>query len=121
MSFARGERGEGRGGTLLGLAVLAITLYVGVKVVPVLIDGYAFRDYLEEEARFAALRSQDEEVRARVLRKAHELELPVAGRNIQVNRTTTYIDIKVRYTVPIVTPVYTYEMSFDESVRSPLF
>ncbi|MGH9797810.1 MAG: hypothetical protein ACRD5D_06590 [Candidatus Polarisedimenticolia bacterium] len=121
MTIGRGERGEGRAGTLLGLAVLAITIYAGVKVVPVLIDGYAFRDYLEEEARFGALRSSNEDIRNRVLRKAQELELPVQGKNIVVNRTNTYLDIKVKYNVPIVTPVYTHNMTFDEAARAPLF
>jgi hypothetical protein len=115
------ERGEGRAGTLIGLTVLAMTIYLGVKVVPVLVNGYAFRDYLEEEARFAALRSKDEDVKTRILRKAQELDLPVAARNVLINRTTTYIDIKVKYVVEIATPVYTYPMNFDEAVRSPLF
>lgn len=121
MTFLKGERGEGRTGTLIGLTVLALTVYLGVKIIPVLVNGYAFRDYLEEEARFAALRSQDDVVKTRILRKAEELDLPVAARSVLINRTQTFIDIKVKYAVPIVTPVYTYTIAFDESVRSPLF
>ena len=115
------ERGEGRFGTLTGIIVLALTIYLGVKIVPVLINGYTFRAYLEEEARFAALRNRDEEVRTRVLRKALDLDLPIGAKDILIIRSTTHFDIKVKYAVPIETPVYTYNWPFDEAVRSPLF
>jgi hypothetical protein len=121
MQRRHGERGEGRFGTLVGIIVLALTIYLGVKIVPVLINGYTFRDFLEEEARFAALRNRDEEVRIRVLRKAQDLDLPVGAKDILITRSTTHFDIKVKYIVPIETPVFTYDWAFDEAIRSPLF
>jgi hypothetical protein len=115
------ERGEGRLGTLLGLCVLVLTVYLGFKVVPVMVNAYAFRDYIEQEARFAALQKKDEEVVKRVLRKAQELELPIQAKNIKVKRDQGHFDIAVKYTVPIATPIYTYNWDFDEKYRAPLF
>jgi hypothetical protein len=115
------ERGEGRLGTLVGLCIIGLTVYLGFKVIPVMINAYTFRDYLEEESRFAALRNKDEEVVKRVLRKAQELELPVQQKAIVVNRVHGRFDIAVRYTVPIETPVYTYKWDFDEKYSAPLF
>lgn len=117
----QGERGEGRLGTLFGLSVLALTIYLGYKVIPVMVNAYAFRDFIEQETRFAALRNKDEEVAKRVLRKAQELELPVQAKNINVQRITGRFDITVRYVVPIDTPVYTYNWQFDEHESAPLF
>lgn len=118
----RNERGEGRLGTLFGIVVLAMFIYMGVKVVPILISVYEFRDSIEEQARFAALpRHDDEEIRRAILRKARELELPVGAKDVRVERTSTRIDIKVKYTVPIETPVYTYKWDLDESLSAPLF
>ena len=120
--FLRDERGEGRLGTLFGILVLAMFIYLGVKVVPLLVSVYEFRDSIEEQARFAALpRHDDEEVKRSILRKARELELPVGAKDVSVNRTSTRIDIKVKYTVPIETPVYTYKWQLDESLSAPLF
>jgi hypothetical protein len=116
-----GERGEGRLSTLFGLSVLLLSIYLGCKVVPVMVNAYAFRDYIEQETRFAALSKKDDEVVKRVLRKAQELELPVQSKNIRVNRSTSHFDIVVKYTVPIVTPVYTYNWDFSEQSRAPLF
>ena len=119
--WRRSERGEGQFGTLVGLCVLLITIYLGFKVIPVMVDAYAFRDFIEQEARFAALKKKDGAVRDRVLRKAQELELPIDAKSIVLNRTTTHFDIKVKYTVPIETPIYTYNWVFDEKCRAPLF
>jgi hypothetical protein len=115
------ERGEGRLGTIFGLTVLAVTVYLGFKVLPVMINAYAFRDYIEQETRFAALRNKDEEVVKRVLRKAEELELPINRKNVTVNRTQSHFDLKVAYTIPIETPVYTYNWVFNEESNAPLF
>jgi len=85
------------------------------------VNAYAFRDYIEQETRFAALQKKDEDVVKRLLRKAQELELPVQLKNIKVNRSPSHFDILVRYTVPIETPVYTYNWDFSEEYRAPLF
>jgi len=115
------ERGEGRFGTLVGLCVLLLTIYLGFKVLPVMVNAYSFRDFIEQEARFAALKKADEEVSKRVLIKAQELELPIGPKDIRVSRSNTHFDIAVKYTVPIKTPVYTYQWVFDEKTRAPLF
>jgi len=120
--FLRNERGEGRLGTLFGIVVLAGFIYLGVKVVPILVSVYEFRDSIEEQARFATLpRHDDEEVKRAILAKARELELPVGAKDVSVNRNSTRIDIKVKYTVPIETPIYTYKWALDESLSAPLF
>ena len=121
MEKRAGERGEGRLGTLFALTVLAVMIYLGVKVIPVMINTYALKDFIEEEARFAAVRLNDEEIRDRVFKKARELDLPVELKAIRTERTPSRFDISVRYTTPIVTPVYTYVWNHDEQISSPLF
>ncbi len=119
--WRKSERGEGRFGTMVGLCVLLLTIYLGFKVVPVMVNAYSFRDFIEQEARFAALKKVDDEISKRVLRKAQELELPVSPKDILISRSNTHIDITVKYTMPIETPVYTYQWVFDEKSRAPLF
>ena len=90
-------------------------------VVPVMINTYAFKDFIEEEARFASVRRDDDEIRQRVWKKARELDLPIELKQIKTERSSSRYDISVHYSVPIVTPVYTYVWQLDERVSSPLF
>ncbi len=121
VKWRESERGEGRFGTMVGLCVLLLAIYLGFKVIPVMVNAYSFRDFIEQEARFDALKKVDKEISARVLRKAQELELPIGPQDIRMKRTTTHFDIAVKYTVPIETPIYTYKWVFDEKSRAPLF
>ncbi len=118
----RGQEGEGRAGTFIALIVLGVAIYLGVKFIPVMINAYAFRDYLDEQARFAQLPHHDDDmVKRNILQKARELELPVAGKDVIVDRTSSHIDIRAHYIVPVVTPVYTYNWEFNEVLAAPLF
>ena len=121
MSRNRGERGEGKLGTFFALTLLVVMIYLGFKVLPVMINSYAFKDFMEEEARFASVRRDDEEIRTRVYNKARELQLPITMEMIKTDRSNSRFDIAVSYSVPIVTPVYTYQYKRDEHISSPLF
>jgi hypothetical protein len=117
-----GQEGEGRTGTFFALIVLGVGIYLGMKFIPVMINVYAFRDYLDEQARFAALPHHDDEmVKNNILHKARELDLPIGPKDVSVERTNARIDIRANYTVPVVTPVYTYNWEFRESISAPLF
>jgi hypothetical protein len=121
MSRINRERGEGRFGTLFAIVVLVVMVYLGFKFVPVMINSYTFKDFIEEEARFASVRRDDEEIKTRIYKKARELDLPITEEMIFTERTSARFDIAVSYTVPIVTPVFTYQYKRDEKVSSPLF
>ncbi len=118
----RGQEGEGRTGTFFALIVLGVGIYLGMKFIPVMINVYAFRDYLDEQARFAALPHHDDEmVKNNILHKARELDLPIGPKDVTVERTNARIDIRAAYTVPVETPVYTYNWEFREVISAPLF
>ena len=121
MAHFNSQKGEGRLGTLFALLLLAVLIYLGVKIVPVLVNTYALKDFMDEEARFAAVRKDDEVIRNRIWRKAQELELPLRKKSIITRRTNARFNIRVSYSVPIETPVYTYVWQLEEKVSSPLF
>ena len=121
MAHFDSQKGEGRLGTLFALVLLAVLVYLGVKIVPVMVNSYALKDFLLEEARFAAVRKDDQVIRDRVFNKAQELNLPLSKKSIITRRTNARFNIQVSYTVPIETPVYTYIWQLEEKVTSPLF
>jgi hypothetical protein len=115
------QRGEGRIGFLIALIVVGVVIFVGVKIIPVRITAYEFRDTLREEARYAAVRDDDATVVVRILKKAEELEIPLTKKNLEVKRTTGEMIIRAHYEQPIDLKVTTYVYKFRAEERAPLF
>lgn len=121
MKHRHGERGEGKVGLLIALAVLGTAIFLGVKIVPVRISAYEFKDFIREQCRSASLHRDDKVIADRILRKAHELEIPLDRKNLRVERTAGEMIIRARYEQPIDLKVTTYVFKFDESDKAPLF
>jgi len=115
------ERGDGRIGFLIALALLGIGIFVGVKIIPVRVNAYEFRDFIQEECRFAATRSRDEEIFKRVFDKAQDLRLPLEKKNLHMKRTTHEMIISAKYEQTIDLKVTKYVYKFDHEERAPLF
>lgn len=121
MNHRRAERGEGRIGTLIALMLLGAAIFVGVKIIPVRINAYEFKDFMREECRYGASRTKDEEIVKRVFQKAQELRLPLDKKNLKLERTAGEMIMSARFEVPIDLKVTQYVFRFDETERAPLF
>jgi hypothetical protein len=115
------ERGEGRVGFLISVIVVAIAIFLGMKIIPVRIDAYEFRDHLREEARYAAVRHDDKTVATRIMQKAKELQIPLDRKNLKIKRSVGEIIISASYEQPIDLKVTTYVYRFNEQQKAPLF
>jgi hypothetical protein len=115
------ELGEGRIGLLVALALLGTGIFVGVKVVPVRVNAYEFRDFIQEECRFAATRNKDSEIYKRIFEKAQALRLPLAKKDLQLERTTSEMIIRAKYSQTIDLKVTKYVYKFNHEERAPLF
>lgn len=115
------QKGEGRVGLMITLIIVAVAVFLGVKVIPVRIAAYEFRDVMREEARYGAVRNSDEVVAKRILQKAAELEIPLKKKNLKVKRTHSQMVISATYEQPIDLKVTTYVYKFRETEKAPLF
>jgi hypothetical protein len=115
------ERGDGRIGFLLSLALLGVAIFIGVKIIPVRINAYEFRDFIQEECRFAATRNKDSQIYQRIVDKAEELKLPLDKKNVHMKRTRTEMVISASYEQPIDLKFTTYVYKFSHEERAPLF
>jgi len=121
MDRKRRQRGEGRLGLLFALALLGAAIFLGVKIIPVRINAYEFRDFVQEECRYAATRNNDAEIFKRIIDKAKELEIPLDRRDVQMERTTREMIISARYEQPIDLKFTKYVFKFEQKERAPLF
>jgi hypothetical protein len=115
------ERGEGRVGLLIALIVVGVAIFLAVKVIPVRITAYEFKDHIRDECRHAAVQKKDEVIADRILEKARELEIPLNPRNLEVRRTRSEMIITASYEQPIDLKVYRYVYKFQTTERAPLF
>ena len=115
------ENGEGRVGLMITLIIVGVAIFLGVKIIPVRVAAYEFRDVLREEARYGAVRNSDDIVTKRILQKAAELEIPLQKKNLKVRRTPGQMIITATYEQPIDLKVTTYVYKFEETEKAPLF
>ena len=120
MRNRRRERGEGQLGCVIGLILLAAAIFVAYKIIPVKVAAADFRREVIDEARSAG-RHNDARIRASIMNKAEELELPVKQENLKVVRRNNSIKIEVEYTVPIDLLGYIYENKFHHVAENPIF
>ena len=102
---------------LLTLLIVAALLWAGFHTVPVYLRYFQFDEAVEEVARFAGTRSE-EEVRQRVLELADEYEVPLAAEDLVVQKIRGNTEIALAYVERVeVLPTWFYDWQFD--VQTP--
>ena len=121
MRKRNGQKGEGRVGLMIAVIVVGVAIFLGMKIIPVRISAYEFRDTLREEARYAAVRNSDNAVAKRIMEKAEELEIPLKPKDLHLKRTRSEMIITASYEQSVDLKVTTYVYRFDATERAPLF
>jgi hypothetical protein len=116
------EKGEGKVGFLISLAILLAGAYVAYVLVPIKIRTYEFKDAMRDQARFGAVHSKrDDVVVERLMKKAKQLRIPLKEENLQVTRDGGMYVITARYTVPVDLAVYRTKWEYNERETAPIF
>jgi len=118
------EKGEGRGNLIFGLVVLFMALYVGWKVIPVMIRVYAFEDTVKEECKFLRGRTldvlEDDLIEAADVEKIELHEEDIDVKKVRID-TYEVLRVNIKYSVPIVTPLKVFEWSRTVNYEAPIF
>ena len=115
------ERGNGRIGFIFALAIFCAVVFTAIKIVPVRINAYNFREVLRTEARMGAVRNSDETIAKRIMEHAEDLEIPLSKKNLKVRRTKSRMIVEASYEQPIDLKVMTYVYRFQTKQEAPLF
>jgi hypothetical protein len=96
-----------------GVAVLAILILLGVRLIPIYFHNQELQQFVEDVThRPATPTSSDDVLRAWVLEKAANLDLPVAADNVHIARNAASVRMDVRYVVHVNLPLYTVDLHF---------
>lgn len=116
----RRQSGEGQMGCIFGLIILVAVLFVAYKMIPVKVKAAELRETVVDEAKSAGTH-HDDKIRAIILAKANENDLPVTDKDITIKRGNQQISVTVEYTVPIAFPGYTFEWHQSHHAENPIF
>lgn len=95
-----------------GLVLLAL-MALGVVLTPIYLRNLQFQHYVEDLAdRPETRKSTDETIRANVVERAGELNLPVHMDDIHVVRTAESLRVNTRYVVHVNLLVYAVDLHF---------
>ncbi|MBV9183069.1 MAG: DUF4845 domain-containing protein [Acidobacteria bacterium] len=106
-----------------GIFVVVASAYLSIKLVPPYFESYQFRDAVKDEATRATYTTKSEaDIRASVLRRAKDYDIPIAEDDIQVMRsgaqTNGTIVIRAEYVVHVDLPGYPVDLHFDASTEN---
>lgn len=116
----RGQRGEGQFGCVVGLILMLIAAFVAYKMVPIKVRAAELRQEVVDEAKSAGTHN-DKRIMAIILKKAEDVNLPVAEENVDINRHGDNIVVDVQYVVPVEFPGFTYQWKFHHRAENPIF
>ena len=116
------ETGGSNVGCIIGFVVLLLVVFIGIKIFPTRIAVAELQDFCENQAEQASLpRFTDERITEAILQKAQEARLPVKKEDIKVSRTSSTVDILVKYHVIFDLVVYQYDWAVEHKVDRTLF
>ena len=113
-SQTRKVRCGGKLNALIGLAIVVSLFVGGIKLIPVYVNAYEFRDAMRSQAKFASVeRKSHEQVREELYKKAMELRLPLQREQIQVTQAPGGIAVAARFAVPVDLIVFQHTVNFE--------
>lgn len=117
------ERGEGRIGLVIALIVVAVAVYVGVKVIPLKVALYTFSDRVEQKMQRASWRS-DEVARKETLefvrREAEATGYPIDKLKVSMPaRTGSELVLTIDWQIPMDFSVTQYTWNYHLVKRVP--
>ena len=112
--------GEGKLGCIIWAAILVLAGLIAYQAIPVKLNAMELYDYMDDQARFGA-RVSSNTLKARVLKKARELDLPVDPKNLSVSKSGGVIRMRCNFTVPVNILGFTYNWKFDLEVDRQVF
>jgi hypothetical protein len=108
--------------SLFGVGILVLLVYGGYKMLPTYMAAWEFEDAIKEEAKLSAYSNRSEaDIHDALMRKAHELEIPLDEKQLVVRRDTGELVISADYSMHVDFAVYPFDLSFHPSSKMRRF
>ena len=117
----RTELGEARLKFIVVVLVIALVAYLGYLYVPVAYQAYLFKDLMQHNADVASTQGYDPTwVKNQLTKAAPEYGVPPEAIILPALKDNR-MEVTVQFSRPIHFPGYTYDYTFDHTVKSTAF
>ena len=115
----RSQSGNSRLKAIAWTAILAAFVYVCIRVVPLYVNDFQFRDTMQSTARFASVNRQSpEDIRKNLLKEAEKADMPIRLEDIKVSNRGGRVDIEANYSVTVDLHVYQWTLRFHPTASN---
>jgi hypothetical protein len=105
---------------IAAILVLAAMAGILLTLAPVYFEDYQLRQYIRSLVRAGnPIATPDETLRAKVLARAHQLDLPVEPGDVQISRPGGKLQLQLKYAVQLDYPFYQVDLHFHPGASSP--
>ena len=113
------QRGSSRLKLVGFVALLVAVIFVGVKVIPILVNNMQFQDAIQSTARFASVNRQSvDDIRNAVLKEAQNEDIPIAPADIHVKGDGGHVEIAADYSITVDLLVYQWTLNFHPYAKN---
>jgi len=110
------ERGASRLKAIIYIAILGVLIFAGIKVIPILLNGYEFEDSMKTTARFASVNRQTpDDIRKALMQEAAKDDVPIKADDLHITSEAGNIRIEGSYTVTVDLSFYQLTLNFHPS------
>lgn len=113
------QRGAGRIGLVIWLAIMGSGVFAAVRCVPVRMAVMQLHDFADEQVKFAAAgrRFDQAKLLKEIQTKARELELPLSKDSLALDLRQNELVLKMKHKVEVNLEVYTWVWEYNKSFR----
>jgi hypothetical protein len=102
---------------IAAILVLAVMAGVLLTLAPVYFEDYQLHQYIRSLVRDP--KAPDETLRAEVLARARQLDLPVEPGDVQISHPDGKLQLQLKYAVQMDFPLYQVDLHFHPAATSP--
>ncbi len=120
MSSLRRQSGEGKAGCIFWIVLVLIGGLIAAQWIPAKIADVQLRDHMDELAKLYP-RATGKVFRDEILKRAEDLEIPLKGENVQVEKNLRRVRMRISYTRQLNLIVTTYDLKFEHDMERDIY
>lgn len=120
MTSLKRQNGEGKAGCIFWGLLFLIGGLLAWQMIPAKIADMQLKDHMEELAKLHP-RQDGKFFREQILGRAKDLDIPLKQENVQVEKDTSRVRMRIEYTITLDFVFTTFDWTFRHDIERDIF